>query len=481
MLGDGTVVSAGDPVITRHNDRLLAISRTDWVKNGDRWRVTQVHKDGALTVRHDTLHTTIRLPADYVAEHVQLGYATTVHGAQGITTGTCHVVLTGTEDRNLLYVALSRGRHANHLYLAAGSDGDPHNLIRPETLIPPTALDTLAAMLRRDGSPVSATTALRDTIDPARLLHDAAARYHDALTTGAEQLIGSAGMERIDRHADAIVDGLTDAPAWPTLRSHLALLALEGHNPLTLLTAAVHTGRLDDARDAAAVLDARIDHYLTEAGATSSGTAGGQGPLPWLPGIPTRLAEDLDWGPYLAARHQQVLDHTDGGYRSRPGLDRGQRRGRAGLGPAIPRTRHRSSCVASSRCGGPSTTPPTPTFGPPANALSAPPVTTKAPSTARCARRGRVTRSRSAAGTKRSPKPCAPIPGSPRCVSGSPGSNAPAYPSWTTWRRQQQTGHCRMSTRPPPCGGDWSPTSARPHSTATHTPPTCSPPPGGPS
>ena len=144
-LRDGTEVSAGDPVITRHNDRRLAVSNTDWVKNGDRWTITHVHADGSLTVRHSKLDKLIRLPADYVSDHVQLGYATTVHGAQGTTVDACHVVLTGAEDRNLLYVALSRGRYANHLYLAPGTDGDPHSLVRPEALVPPTALDQLAA------------------------------------------------------------------------------------------------------------------------------------------------------------------------------------------------------------------------------------------------------------------------------------------------------------------------------------------------
>ena len=213
---------------------------------------------------HDKLGKTITLPADYVAHTVQLGYATTVHGAQGITTGTCHVVLTGDEDRNLLYVALSRGRYANHLYLNVASDGDPHNLIRPEALIPPTALDQLTEMLRRDGSPVSATTTMRELTDPHQLLGDLAARYHDAVTTGAENLIGATGMDKIDAHAEALLTGLTEAPAWPTLRSHLALLALDEHNPLTLLTNAVAVGSLADARDPAAVLDARIDDLVAD-------------------------------------------------------------------------------------------------------------------------------------------------------------------------------------------------------------------------
>lgn len=301
-LADHTLVSAGDRIITRENNRRLRITKTDWVKNGDRWTVTKVHQDGSLTVAHNVLGKRVRLPAGYVANAVQLGYATTVHGAQGITTGTCHVVLTGEEDRNLLYVALSRGRYANHLYLNVASDGDPHNLIRPEALVPPTALDRFAEMLRRDGSPASATTTMREQNNPHKLLSDVAARYHDAVTAGAENLIGTAGMDKIDAHAEALHSGLTDAPAWPTLRGHLALLALDEHNPLTLLTRAVGVGSLADVRDPAAVLDARVDHLAANRTAA--------GPLLWLPGIPARLAEDLDWGPFVASYHQLVGDQA---------------------------------------------------------------------------------------------------------------------------------------------------------------------------
>ena len=34
------------------------------------------------------------LPADYVAEHLALGYASTVHAAQGATVDTTHAVVT---------------------------------------------------------------------------------------------------------------------------------------------------------------------------------------------------------------------------------------------------------------------------------------------------------------------------------------------------------------------------------------------------
>jgi len=314
-LADGTKVSAGDRIITRENDRRLSISRTNWVKNGDRWHVKEVNADGSLTVVHDQLGNTITLPADYVSKTVQLGYATTVHGAQGITTGTCHVVLTGDEDRNLLYVALSRGKFANHLYLNVAGDGDPHNLIRPEALIPPTAFDRIAQMLRRDGSLVSATTTLRDQTNPHQLLGDMAARYHDAVSAGAENLIGPVGMDKIDAHAETLLTGLTEAPAWPTLRSHLALIALDEHSPLKLLTAAVSVGSLADARDPAAVLDARVDDLMAELTAARphdpDAPPPAEGPLPWLPGIPGRLAEAHDWGPFAAAYHQLVREQID--------------------------------------------------------------------------------------------------------------------------------------------------------------------------
>ena len=157
-LCDGTAASIGDTIVTRRNERRLALTATDWVKNGDRWTVTAVYPDGSLRARHHQLRRSIVLPTEYVRDHVQLGYAATVHAAQGQTTDTCHTVVSGEESRQLLYVALSRGRSANHLYLATADDGDPHNLVRREALLPPTAIDVLTTILQRDGSQHSATS-----------------------------------------------------------------------------------------------------------------------------------------------------------------------------------------------------------------------------------------------------------------------------------------------------------------------------------
>jgi DNA primase catalytic core len=299
-LADGSACSRGDPVITRHNDRRLPISRTDWVKNGDRWTVTAVCRDGSLTVRHQVTGRRITLPAGYARRHVGLGYATTIHGAQGITADTCHLLVTGTETRQLLYVGLSRGRDANHAYVTVAGDGDPHTMITRDALLPPTAVDLLTRIIGRDGAQRSAATAARAAADPATRLTHAAAGYHDALATAAVTILGPQRIVELDQAADRILPDLSRLPAYPTLQAHLALLAAAGRNPVTALRAALQERPLTDAHDPAAILDWR----LTPASHDNAG------PLPWLPAIPTPLATHPTWGPYLTSRATLVRDLT---------------------------------------------------------------------------------------------------------------------------------------------------------------------------
>src|SRR5829696_5973125 len=142
-LADGNQASVGDVIITRSNDRRLRLTASDWVKNGDRWTITRIGRRGDLTVRHNRSQLTVRLPIDYVRTSTGLGYATTIHSAQGVSADTMHGLLTGQESRQQLYPMLSRGRHANHIYLQVVGDGDPHTIIRPETVAPRTPTETL--------------------------------------------------------------------------------------------------------------------------------------------------------------------------------------------------------------------------------------------------------------------------------------------------------------------------------------------------
>jgi len=300
QLADGTTAVVGDVIITRTNDRRLAVTGTDWVKNGDRWTITALHPDGSLTARHTRHHHPVRLPAGYVTASVELGYACTIHAAQGVTADTMHGLLAGTETRQQLYTMLTRGRHTNHAYLQVVGDGDDHTMIRPEAILPPTATDLLEAILARDDAATSATSTATQLADPAVRLADAVARYRDALGFAAEQTAGPQLLGELDATAEELLAGLTDAPAWPTLRAHLLLAAAHGNDPVTLLREAVTARPLTDAGDPAAVLDWRIDPHGPDQHAG--------GPLPWLPALPQSLARHDDWGPYLQGRHQLVVE-----------------------------------------------------------------------------------------------------------------------------------------------------------------------------
>jgi conjugative relaxase-like TrwC/TraI family protein len=301
-LADGNAASVGDLIITRRNDRKLRVAATDWVKNGDRWTILNLTRTGGLRVRHARNGRTVTLPASYVSTATELGYATTVHTAQGVTADTMHGVVTGEESRQQLYTMITRGRTANHLYVSVVGDGDPHAVIQPDSLHPRTATELLEQILARDASPLSATTLQREQHDPAVRLGAATARYLDALHLAAEHLARPNVVANLDQSAERLLNGLTGELAWPTLRAHLMLLAAAGADPVAeLFNAAAPRGLASD-REQAAVIDSRI-HDINK--------LIGPGPLPWLPGIPDRIANHPDWGPYLHARSRLVAQLAD--------------------------------------------------------------------------------------------------------------------------------------------------------------------------
>ena len=284
-LADGNHASVGDLIISRSNDRRLRLTATDWVKNGDRWTVRAISGNGDLEVQHLRNRHRVRLPAAYVQTSAELGYATTVHGAQGLSVDTMHGLATGEESRQQLYTMLTRGKVANHLYLQVVGDGEPHSILWPETVRPATATDLLAQILARDDAARSATTLLSDQHDPAVRLADAAQRYVDALHVAAEDLAGPEVVVALEKAAEQAVPGLADEPEWPTLRARLLLLSAADIDPVAQLLSVVDTRELDSAVDRAAVLGWRLD---------DTGYPG-LGPLPWLPAIPQHLQAHQMW------------------------------------------------------------------------------------------------------------------------------------------------------------------------------------------
>lgn len=297
QLRDKQAASVGDVVITRENQRRLRITSTDYVKNGDRWTVVAIPADGGLTVRHHGTSRILTLPAEYVSTQVDLGYAVTVHGAQGATVDTCHAIFAGEETRQLAYVATSRGRDENHLYVLVGGSGDEHDAIRPEVLAPSTAVETIEQILGRDGSQTSATSALATELDPALWLGRIVDIYTDATSQAIAELVDE---NQISIEAEAIVPGVTGARAWPMLRQRLAANMADGRTVEQSLTGALAQANLTEAADPAAVILARM-----------SAGPHPEGPLPWLPPVPATVAAHDTWGPYLSAREQQIRDVVD--------------------------------------------------------------------------------------------------------------------------------------------------------------------------
>ena len=235
-LADGSAASTGDTIITRRNNRKLRTTATDFVKNGDRWTVTAAHtrgrNAGALDVVH--LHTGrhLRLPADYVAEHVQLGYATTVHGAQGVTADTSHTVTAGAESRQQLYVALTRGR-AGEPPVPQRRDGRRRALDHHPGRHPPrdrartsSSRSWPATRPSRRPPPAPAASTSRASRSPRP-----PPGTWTACTPPPPTCSAPTRCARLETHADKLAPGILDSPAWPTLRGHLALIAAEGQQP----------------------------------------------------------------------------------------------------------------------------------------------------------------------------------------------------------------------------------------------------------
>ena len=86
------------------------------VRNRATWTVDRVGSDGSLVATGR--HGSVRLPASYVTEHVELAYATTGMGAQGRTVDVGILYLDHPTDVRNIYVPLTRGRSSNLAFVA---------------------------------------------------------------------------------------------------------------------------------------------------------------------------------------------------------------------------------------------------------------------------------------------------------------------------------------------------------------------------
>jgi conjugative relaxase-like TrwC/TraI family protein len=333
-IAGGALASPGDLITCTRNDHLVEAGEPGrTLANGDLLRIEAV-TGGGLVVRRalDPDPATGRrrwtgrtfLYQDY--GDAELGYAVTDHAAEGRTVHTGLAVITGTEDRQHTYVALSRGSDANLAYVFTTSPklADPAPGPRPAPELarydhihaersglrgPVTrpgprgaALGVLAGVLGRDGQQASATQARRQALADA----DHLAVLHAIWTA-------ETAPARAQRYRDLLLAALPPRHRrepghqarwlWRTLRA----AELAGLDPGRLLAEAIAERDLAGARDPAAVIDARI-RYRT-------GSLVPRPAPPWsaqLPGIadPARRAYATQIAALMDARKDRIGQHA---------------------------------------------------------------------------------------------------------------------------------------------------------------------------
>ncbi len=260
-LHDGTTAGVGDLVVTRLNDRRLSTGRA-WVKNGDRWHVTRRYDDGSLAVRRlgrgDKPHgKALVLPAKYVREELELGYASTVHRAQGASVDTAHALVDPeVSSRELFYVAMTRGKQRNYAYVIVP---DPHeieaHLGQPEPL---TVTDRLAKVLARSDADLSATETLKLEVDRHSSLSTLLAEY-DVLAREA-QTERWATLLDVAPFPENVADDVFTSPYYERLEAALARHEAAGRLASAALTAlAPRLTPGEDQADPAAQLADMLD------------------------------------------------------------------------------------------------------------------------------------------------------------------------------------------------------------------------------
>lgn len=107
-------ILVGDTVQTRRNDRATG------VENRAQWIVRGIHEEFIELASAGDSGELSGVSAQYAREHLQLAYASTVHGVQGDTADAS--VVGPNVDAAGLYVGLTRGRLHNIAIVVARTD-----------------------------------------------------------------------------------------------------------------------------------------------------------------------------------------------------------------------------------------------------------------------------------------------------------------------------------------------------------------------
>ncbi len=254
------------------------------------------------------------LPPSYVSNHVALGYALTIHKAQGATTTRAIVLVDEQTTRPQLYVAMTHGREENRVLVVTEQRQDEHELARQT---PP--LEVLESILRHQGADRSAHDVLRASLarlEDRSLLRDL---VHEAQRR-VDELAGP------DRSAEiAALTGCADVEAAEE-RLRAAEIAVKRaekeHRSNTRIWNELHHARfgVSKAHEARGELDALTVYQDRRA----TWIEEHPGEVGWVNELETRLSESEDAYRLLIAEQESTRE-------SRTVLGGGRERGHCGI------------------------------------------------------------------------------------------------------------------------------------------------------
>ncbi|MVU76013.1 relaxase domain-containing protein [Nocardia sp. ET3-3] len=324
-LADAHTAYVGDIVVTRRNTNRIRITgghrAGDPIDNGEQWRIRKVHTDGSLTLAGITHRGHIVLPARYVTDNTELGYASTVHRAQGMTVQRAYLLMGATLGRSLAYVGLTRGSDYNGIFLA--TDTLPNPALDRTPAEPCSEYEVWCRELAREDDNITATEVLRQELaaadDPQRLReiydHARSLLVHNRIDTLLEHALPASLYQQVmvSPHYETLVETLDRAEQSGVDLTTLVGLAATDRWRVT-------ADPIEATDDPAAVLRSRADRHIARqlallaTGAEGKFLAVRDLPAPKLASVPPRFAGiDAELADYTSDLYTRLteLDEPD--------------------------------------------------------------------------------------------------------------------------------------------------------------------------